>query len=100
MTKRILANDGIESDGKQALEAAGFTVITNKIEQANLTEALKEYEVLIVRSATKVRKDLIDACPNIKIIARGGVGMDNIDVDYARSKGITVINTPNAYRDS
>ncbi|MEP7320375.1 MAG: D-2-hydroxyacid dehydrogenase [Saprospiraceae bacterium] len=96
MSKRILANDGIESDGKLALEAAGFTVDTNKVDQSQLTEALQNYEVLIVRSATKVRKDLIDACPHLKIIARGGVGMDNIDVDYAREKGITVINTPNA----
>lgn len=96
MQKRILANDGIESDGKSALEAAGFTVETTKVEQADLAQALKEYEILIVRSATKVRKELIDACPHLKIIARGGVGMDNIDVDYARGKGIQVINTPNA----
>ncbi len=96
MQKRILANDGIEIDGKIALEAAGFTVDTAKIEQADLTEGLKKYEILIVRSATKVRKDLIDANPHLKIIARGGVGMDNIDVEYARSKGIKVINTPNA----
>ncbi|MEP7267667.1 MAG: D-2-hydroxyacid dehydrogenase [Saprospiraceae bacterium] len=96
MQKRILANDGIEIDGKIALEVAGFTVDTAKIEQADLTEGLKKYEILIVRSATKVRKDLIDANPHLKIIARGGVGMDNIDVEYARSKGIKVINTPNA----
>ncbi|MEO5583775.1 MAG: D-2-hydroxyacid dehydrogenase [Saprospiraceae bacterium] len=96
MSKRILANDGIESDGKLALEAGGFSVNTNKVEQSQLVDALQNYEVLIVRSATKVRKDLIDACPNLKIIARGGVGMDNIDVDYAREKGITIINTPNA----
>jgi D-3-phosphoglycerate dehydrogenase len=96
MNKRILANDGIESDGKLALEKAGFTVDINKVDQNKLAEALQHFEVLIVRSATKVRKELIDACPNLKIIARGGVGMDNIDVDYARSKGITVINTPNA----
>lgn len=96
MSKRILANDGIEADGKIALEKAGFTVETTKVEQADLINALQNYEVLIVRSATKVRKDLIDACPNLKIVARGGVGMDNIDVDYARSKGINVINTPNA----
>lgn len=96
MRKKILANDGIEADGKSALEAAGFTVDTNKVEQADLADALQNYDILVVRSATKVRKDLIDACPHLKIIARGGVGMDNIDVDYARSKGITVINTPNA----
>ena len=49
-----------------------------------------------MRSATKVRKDIIDACPSLKIIGRGGVGMDNIDVEYAREKGINVINTPAA----
>ena len=54
----------------------------------------------MVRSATKVRKDLIDACPNLKIIGRGGVGLDNIDVDYAKSKGVKVINTPAASSDS
>jgi D-3-phosphoglycerate dehydrogenase len=96
MQKRILANDGIEADGKSALEAAGFTVDTNKVEQADLVSALQNFEILIVRSATKVRKDLIDACPHLKIVARGGVGMDNIDVEYARTKGIQVINTPNA----
>lgn len=96
MHKRVLANDGIEIDGKLALEAAGFEVVTAKVDQADLVQALKDYEILIVRSATKVRKELIDACPNIKIVARGGVGMDNIDVEYARSKGIQVINTPNA----
>lgn len=96
MPKRILANDGIEADGKLALEAAGFFVETNKVEQVNLIAALQDYDVLVVRSATKVRQDLIDACPHLKIIARGGVGMDNIDVAYAKSKGITVINTPNA----
>src|SRR5690606_16693740 len=61
---------------------------------------LNEYDAIIVRSATKVRKDLIDQCPNIKVIARGGVGMDNIDVDYARSKGVTVVNTPAASSQS
>ena len=96
MYKRILANDGIEADGKTALEAAGFTVDTNKVEQSDLAKALQQYEVIVVRSATKVRKDLIDACPHLKIIARGGVGMDNIDVEYARSRNIAVINTPNA----
>lgn len=96
MQKRILANDGIEADGKSALEAAGFTVDTNKVEQADLVSVLQNFEILIVRSATKVRKDLIDACPHLKIVARGGVGMDNIDVEYARTKGIQVINTPNA----
>lgn len=93
---RILANDGIHSDGKKMLEAAGFEVDTNKIPQEKLAEMLPAYDVIVVRSATKVRYDLIDACPNLKIIARGGVGLDNVDYDYARSKGVFVCNTPKA----
>lgn len=93
---RILVNDGIEESGKTYLEAAGYEVDLNKIPQEELIEKLNAYDAICVRSATKVRKDLIDACPNLKIIARGGVGLDNIDVEYARSKGIQVINTPAA----
>ena len=93
---KILANDGIHADGKKMLEAAGFEVDTNKVPQEKLVEVLNGYDVIIVRSATKVRKDLIDACPNLKIIARGGVGLDNVDAEYARSKGIFVCNTPKA----
>lgn len=93
MTK-ILANDGIDATGKKMLEAAGFTVDTNKIPQEELAQKLQTYDAIIVRSATKVRKDLIDACPGLKLIGRGGVGMDNIDVAYAKNKGIAVINTP------
>lgn len=93
---KILANDGIAPIGKQQLEAAGFTVVTETVPQNNLIEAInsENYVALIVRSATTVRKDLIDACPNLKLIGRGGVGMDNIDVAYAREKGLHVINTP------
>lgn len=96
--KKILANDGIDKIGKELLEKAGFVVDTEKISQNKLIDVIneKEYSVLIVRSATQVRKDVIDACPNLKIIARGGVGMDNIDVEYAKQKGIVVINTPAA----
>lgn len=93
---KILANDGIEADGQLLLEDAGYEVNTNKIAQADLINALPSYDVVIVRSATKIRKELIDVCPNLKIIARGGVGLDNIDVEYAVSKGIRVINTPAA----
>src|SRR5690606_39646869 len=93
---RILANDGIDDRGKLLLEDAGFQVDTTHIPQDELIEKLPQYDVITVRSATKVRKELIDACPNLKIIARGGVGMDNIDVQYARDKGIAVINTPAA----
>lgn len=98
MKKKILANDGIDDQGKALLEKAGFTVITEKVAQESLIETINEqnYVGLTVRSATKVRKDIIDACKNLKLIGRGGVGMDNIDVDYARNKGIEVINTPAA----
>jgi D-3-phosphoglycerate dehydrogenase / 2-oxoglutarate reductase len=97
---KILANDGIEADGVLLLEAAGYQVDTNHIPQAELPTKLQDYQVIIVRSATTVRKELIDACPNLKIIARGGVGMDNIDVAYAKEKGIQVINTPAASSQS
>lgn len=93
---KILANDGIDPIGKQLLEEAGFTVDTQTIAQDQLATALLNYDAITVRSATKVRKELIDACPNLKLIGRGGVGMDNIDVDYARSKGLAVVNTPAA----
>ena len=93
---KILANDGISDLGKKLLEEAGYTVITEKVEQNNLINEVnsQNIEMILVRSATTVRKEVVDACPNLKLIGRGGVGMDNIDVDYAREKGITVINTP------
>jgi D-3-phosphoglycerate dehydrogenase len=98
MSKIVLANDGIDNTGKALLENAGFTVLTEKVAQDKLISFINEKKViaLTVRSATQVRKDLIDACPDLKVIGRGGVGMDNIDVEYARSKGIEVINTPAA----
>ena len=93
---KVLANDGISQSGVDALEAAGFEVITTKVAQEQLETYINENNVdaLLVRSATKVRKELIDACPDLKLIGRGGVGMDNIDVQYAKDKGLSVINTP------
>jgi D-3-phosphoglycerate dehydrogenase len=93
---KILANDGISALGKQLLEEAGYIVITDKVAQEELAKAVNEQgiEIVLVRSATTVRKEVIDACPGLKLIGRGGVGMDNIDVAYAREKGLTVINTP------
>lgn len=95
---KILANDGISESGSKTLEKAGFEVLTIQVAQEQLQNYINEHkiEVLLVRSATKVRKDIIDNCPSLKIIGRGGVGMDNIDVEYAREKGIEVINTPAA----
>lgn len=93
---RLLANDGIDPVGKKMLEDAGFIVDTQHIPQEELFDKLNHYDAITVRSATKVRKDLIDASPNLKLIGRGGVGMDNIDVEYARQKGLTVVNTPAA----
>lgn len=93
---RILANDGIAPNGKAQLEAAGYEVVTDKIAQDDLMTELNNFDVIIVRSATKVRKDLIDACPNLKVICRGGVGIDNIDHAYAKTKGIPTYNTPAA----
>ncbi len=99
---KILANDGLDQSGIDALQEKGFEVITTKVPQEFLVDYINEHKIrtLLVRSATKVRKDIIDGCPSIEIIGRGGVGMDNIDVDYAREKGIHVINTPSASSES
>lgn len=99
---KVLANDGISESGIKTLEKAGFEVITTKVSQEQVANYINENKVavILVRSATKVRQDIIDNCPSLKIIGRGGVGMDNIDVDYARSKGIHVINTPAASSES
>ncbi|WP_418513046.1 D-2-hydroxyacid dehydrogenase [Corallibacter sp.] len=95
---KVLANDGISNSGIEALEQGGFEVSTTTVAQEQLINYINDnaIDVLLVRSATKVRKDLIDACPDLKVIGRGGVGMDNIDVEYARGKGVHVINTPAA----
>ncbi len=95
---KILANDGLDPSGIEALQQKGFEVITQNVAQEKLADFINQnhIKVLLVRSATKVRKELIDQCPELEIIGRGGVGMDNIDVDYARSKNIHVLNTPAA----
>lgn len=99
---KVLANDGISQSGIDALESAGFEVSTTTVAQEQLANYINENKisVVLVRSATTVRKEVIDACPNLKIIGRGGVGMDNIDVDYAREQGLHVINTPAASSQS
>lgn len=98
----ILANDGIANSGKVILEQAGHKVVTETVAQENLIDAInnENYEVVLVRSATTVRKEVMDACPNLRMVGRGGVGMDNIDVEYGRSKGLHVFNTPAASSQS
>ena len=93
---KVLANDGISKSGEKALKDAGIEFLDHTVAQEQLEKFINdnEVDVLLVRSATKVREDLINACPSLKIIGRGGVGMDNIDVEFARSKGLHVINTP------
>lgn len=99
---KILANDGISQSGIDALTEAGYEVITTNVAQEQLVSFINENKivVLLVRSATTARKELINNCPGLKIIGRGGVGMDNIDVEYAREKGLSVINTPAASSSS
>lgn len=96
MAIKILANDGLSEAGKQHLEKNNFEVITTKVAQNQLIDYINKHQIeaLLVRSATQVRKDIIEACPSLKLIGRGGVGMDNIDVEYAQSKRLHVINTP------
>lgn len=98
----ILANDGISPSGLAALKEAGHTVYTDFIDADNLEAFINDNSIdgLLVRSATKVRQPLMDACPTLKFVGRGGVGMDNIDVEYGRSKGINVFNTPAASSQS
>lgn len=99
---KVLANDGISPAGKQKLESENITVVTETVSQDQLIDAINNegYAGVLVRSATTVRKEVIDSCPGLKFIGRGGVGMDNIDVEYARSKGIEVFNTPAASSQS
>jgi D-3-phosphoglycerate dehydrogenase len=99
---KVLANDGISASGAAAIQALGHELSTTKVAQNQLIDYINEeqIDVILVRSATTVRKDMIDACPSLKGIGRGGVGMDNIDVEYAREKGLKVFNTPAASSDS
>ena len=99
---KILANDGISKSGIDALEKGGFEVITTKVAQNQLENYINENNIdaILVRSSTQVRQELIEACPSLKLIGRGGVGLDNIDVEYAEDNGLHVINTPEASSSS
>jgi D-3-phosphoglycerate dehydrogenase len=94
---KILICDKTEMDAIEKMRAAGLTVDTNfEITPEELLNVLPHYDGCVVRSRTKIRQPLIDVCPNLKVIVRGGVGLDTIDAEYARSKGITIMNTPRA----
>jgi D-3-phosphoglycerate dehydrogenase len=98
---RILITDGLSKSAQEGLRKLGHTVDVNTEQPKDkIFEIIEPYEVIIVRSATKVRKEIIDAGKNLKLIIRGGVGVDNIDIPYAESKGIAVRNTPAASSDS
>jgi len=93
---RILANDGIAADGKALLEQAGFEVVTEKIAQEDLASRINEFDVLAVRSATKVNADILKNATRLKLVVRAGVGIDNIDTKAAEAAGVKVANTPNS----
>lgn len=100
MMAKILVNDGISAEGAEILKKAGHELTMDKVEQDNLEAELGKFDAILVRSATKVRQNHIDASPSLKLIGRGGVGLDNIDVAYAKGKGIEIVNTPAASSDS
>lgn len=96
---KVLASDGLEDSAVQQLETLGYEVERKFYEPEDLAKAVQNCDVLVVRSATKVRVPTIDAAAaagRLKLIIRAGVGTDNIDVAYAREKGIAVNNTPSA----
>ncbi|MDP2176127.1 MAG: D-2-hydroxyacid dehydrogenase [Bacteroidota bacterium] len=94
---KILANDGIDQSAKELLESKGFTVETNKISQEELASRISEFDVLLVRSATKVNAAVIEAgAPNLKLVGRAGVGLDNVDLVSAKANDVAVVNTPAA----
>ena len=100
---RILLNDGLDKKAISNLELLGFDVDTNHYDIEDLKEKIKKIDCIVIRSATKIRRELIDEAikgGNLKLIIRGGVGVDNIDVQYAEQNGIKVRNTPNASSSS
>lgn len=100
---RILLNDGLDKKAISNLELLGFDVDTNHYDIEDLKEKIKEVDCIVIRSATKITRELIDEAikgGNLKLIIRGGVGLDNIDVQYAEQNGIKVRNTPNASSSS
>lgn len=99
---KILICDGMEEGAVNKLKYDGYEIVNKHYEDDELKEKIKEFDVMIVRSATKVRKELIDEAKkgNLRLIIRAGVGVDNIDVEYAKKNGIEVKNTPNSSASS
>ena len=92
---KILICDKTEKEYIEQMRAAGLTVdVRDDITPEELPNVLPDYDGMVVRSRTKVRQPLIDVCPNLKVIVRGGAGLDTIDHEYAKSRGIVVMNTP------
>lgn len=99
---KVLANDGLEISAINEIKKNGISIETNHLDKEALIENIKDYDVLVVRSATKVTSEVLEAGAkgNLKLVIRAGVGIDNIDLDYAEKVGIKVRNTPNASSDS
>lgn len=99
---KVLTNDGLQAAAIKELEAAGVQVVNDHIDQDKLGEALKDFDAVVVRSATKITKEVLDAQKggNLKLVVRAGVGVDNIDLAAAHDTGVTVKNTPNASSNS
>ncbi len=92
---KIIVCDKTEAEAIDKMRAAGLTVdVRDDITPEQLPSVLPAYDGMVVRSRTKVRQPLLEVCPDLKVIVRGGVGLDTIDVDFAKSKGIAVMNTP------
>ncbi len=97
---KILVNDGLHADGKMLLEEAGYEVDDRKVAQADLLQVLPNYDAVIVRSATHIKREVLEHCPNLKLIARAGVGMDNIDTAFARERGVKIMTARRAVAHS
>ncbi len=93
----VLICDPVADSAINKMKEAGLDVtVKTGMDKEELIKVIPDFDAMVVRSATKVRKDVIDVASNLKLIVRGGVGLDNIDVKYAQSKGIEVRNTPAA----
>ncbi len=99
---RILVTDGMDKTAMAELREMGHEVVEQFYEPDQLGKSLRDFDVVVVRSKTKVRANHIDEAKGsqLKLIIRGGVGVDNIDVDYAKANGIDVKNTPKASSQS